>query len=127
MIETDFESGTVYINGIEITGVSNIQWDKHSRFTGVFTKNLLSGKDSNNNLSAMIVKIEPNQEIGSHLHEGKAELHEVIYGEGSGFLDNNEINYKPGVISFIPGDTLHSVKAGNKGIVLLAIFTPPLN
>jgi quercetin dioxygenase-like cupin family protein len=127
MSETAFEMGTIYINGVEFNKTGNIEWQKHPKFNGVFTKSLFSGKDSGNNLSAMLVKIEPNCEIGNHIHEGKAELHEVIYGEGVTLVNEKSVAYKPGVISLIPADVPHSVKANNNGLVLLAKFTPPLN
>ncbi|MDR1451881.1 MAG: cupin domain-containing protein [Helicobacteraceae bacterium] len=126
MKDLAFEHGVIFINGVELERVSNIQWQKHPKFEGVFTKNLFLGKDCGNNLSAMLVKIEPNCEIGNHIHEGKAELHEVICGEGNTLVNQKGIVYKPGVISFIPGDVPHSVKAGDTGMVLLAKFTPPL-
>jgi quercetin dioxygenase-like cupin family protein len=75
----------------------------------------------------MLVKIEPNCEIGNHIHEGKAELHEVVYGEGVTLVNDKNVVYKPGIISFIPADVPHSVKANNSGLILLAKFTPPLN
>jgi quercetin dioxygenase-like cupin family protein len=127
MNETVFENGIIFINGVELGKVSNTDWQKHPKFEGVFTKNLFSGKDSSNNLSAMLVKIDPICEIGNHIHEGKAELHEVIYGEGVALVNDKSIAYKPGIISFIPADVHHSVKANNSGLVLLAKFTPPLN
>ena len=127
MDKTVFESGTIYINGVELTKIDIFEWQKHPKFNGVFTKTLFSGKDSNNNLSAMLVKIEPNCEIGNHIHEGKAELHEVVYGEGVTLVNEKCIPYKPGIISLIPDDVPHSVKANNNGLVLLAKFTPPLN
>jgi quercetin dioxygenase-like cupin family protein len=127
MDKTAFESGTIYINGVELNKTDNIEWQKHPKFNGVFTKNLFSGKDSNNHLSAMLVKVEPNREIGNHIHEGKAELHEVVYGEGIALVNDRSIVYKPGVISLIPADVPHSVKADNTGLVLSAKFTPPLN
>jgi len=127
MKETSFELETIYINGVELYKTAAIKWQKHPKFSGVFTKDLFSGKDSGNNLSAMMVKIEPNCEIGNHIHEGKAELHEVVYGEGVTLVSEKSIAYKPGVISLIPADVPHSVKASNSGLVLLAKFTPPLN
>jgi hypothetical protein len=36
-----FESGTVYIKGERLTGISSAQWIAHPKFAGVFTKNLL--------------------------------------------------------------------------------------
>ena len=127
MDKTAFESGTIYVNGVEINKTDIIDWQKHPKFNGVFTKNLFYGKDSSNNLSAMLVKIEPNCEIGNHIHEGKAELHEIIYGEGTTLVNDKSIVYKPGIISLIPADVPHSVKANNSGLILLAKFTPPLN
>lgn len=124
---TDLEDNTIYINGKKIDKISNIDWVKHPKFTGVFMKTLLTGKDSSNNLSAMIVKIDPNYEIGDHIHEGKYELHEIISGYGIGIIGDEKIKYKPGVVSLIPGDIHHSIKAGVNGIILLAKFTPPLN
>jgi quercetin dioxygenase-like cupin family protein len=127
MEKTLFELGTIYINGVELNKTDTIEWQKHPKFVGVFTKCLFSAKDSSNNLSAMLVKIEPNCEIGNHIHEGKAELHEVIYGDGVTLVNDKSIVYKPGIISFIPADVPHSVKANNNGLILLAKFTPPLN
>jgi quercetin dioxygenase-like cupin family protein len=127
MNKTVFELGTIYVNGLELNKTNNIEWQKHPKFNGVFTKGLFSGKDSSNNLSAMLVKIEPNCEIGNHIHEGKAELHEVVYGEGVTLVNDKSIIYNPGVISLIPADVPHSVKANNSGLVLLAKFIPPLN
>jgi len=127
MDKTVFELGTIYINGIELRKTDNIEWQKHPKFKGVFTKDLFCGMDSGNNLSAMLVKIEPNCEIGNHFHEGKAELHEVIYGIGDALVNGKSIAYTPGIISLIPADVPHSVKANNSGLILLAKFTPPLN
>ena len=124
---TDLENGTVYIHGEKIDGISNIKWDKHPKFAGVFTKTLFTGKDSNNNLTAMIVKIDPNHEIGDHIHEGRYELHEIISGYGIGTVEDKKIEYKSGIISLIPSDIHHSIKAGDDGMTLLAKFTPPLN
>jgi quercetin dioxygenase-like cupin family protein len=121
------KDGKIFINGKELNNISDIPWNKHPNFEGVYIKNLFTGQDSNNNMSAIIVKIEPNREIGSHFHEGKAELHEIIDGEGTAIIGDAGINYTSGVISFVPGDIIHSIKANDKGMILLAKFTPPLN
>jgi len=121
------ENGFIYINGKELRNISTISWDKHPKFEGVYTKNLFTSIDSNNNLSAMIVKIEPNCEIGNHIHNGKSELHEIIDGNGIALINQTSVNYFSGIVSFIPSDVPHSIKAGDKGLLLLAKFTPPLN
>ncbi len=126
MSGTFFERGIVYINGKTIGKVDEALWSAHPKFKGVYTKNLFTGADCADNMNAMLVKIEPHHEIGAHVHEGKAELHEVISGGGEAVIDGRRIEYKPGVVSFIPGDTSHSVKAADAGIVLLAKFNPPL-
>lgn len=123
---TEFESGVIYFNGEKVSITNDVSWDKHPTFANVYTKKIFSGKLCNNNLSAMIVKIEPNYMIGNHIHEGKAELHEIISGDGTGVIGSNNISYKPGVISLIPGDTAHSVIAGESGLILLAKFMPAL-
>ncbi|MDR0579049.1 MAG: cupin domain-containing protein [Campylobacteraceae bacterium] len=127
MNKTAFESETIYINGTKFNKTTNIEWQKHPKFDGVFTKSLFCSKDTNGNFSAMLVKIEPNCEIGNHIHEGKAELHEVIYGQGTALVNNKSIFYKSGVMSLIPADISHSVRADKSGLILLAKFTPPLN
>jgi quercetin dioxygenase-like cupin family protein len=127
MDKTAFELGIIYVNGGELNKTANIEWQKHPKFDGVFTKPLFSGKDTDGNMSAMLVKIEPNCEIGNHIHEGKAELHEVVYGEGVTLVNDKSITYKSGVMSLIPADVPHRVQANVDGLILLAKFMPPLN
>ena len=123
---SDFENGFFYTNGENNVDISKINWKKHPKFPGVFMKSLIFGKNTGNKLSAIIVKIEPQHEIGNHIHEGKAELHEIICGEGIAIIGNKKVNYKPGVISFIPGDVPHCIKAEEKEMILFAKFTPAL-
>jgi quercetin dioxygenase-like cupin family protein len=122
MNETAFENGIIFIDGVELDKIAAIAWQKHAAFEGVFTKNLLLGKG----LKAMLVKIEPNCEIKNHVHEKEAELHEVILGKGDALVNQKSVPYTSGVISFIPSNTPHSVKADSGGLVLLAKFTPSL-
>lgn len=121
------ENGMVFINGKPLKIFSEISWEKHPKFEGVFMKTIFTGADSNNNLSSMIVRIEPDCEIGNHNHQGKSELHEILEGDGFAEVGNIRINYFAGVISFIPENTQHKITAGEKGMILLAKFTPPLN
>ena len=121
------ENGIIYINGTELKKASGIEWVNHPKFAGVTMKHLFTGKECNDVLSAMLVKIEPRHEIGNHIHEGKAELHKVISGSGIAKAGNMSIEYKPGVISLIPADIPHSVRAGDEELILLAEFSPPLN
>ena len=121
------ENGIIYINGTELKKASGIEWVNHPKFAGVMMKHLVAGKECNDVLSAMLVKIDPQHEIGNHIHEGKAELHKVLSGHGTADVGSYSINYKPGVISLIPAGIPHSVRAGDEGLILLAEFSPPLN
>lgn len=121
------DKGIVYFNGIDLKKISGIDWVNHPKFPGVMMKHLFTGKECGEILSSMLVKIEPRHEIGNHIHEGKAELHQVISGNGSAKVGNISIDYKPGVISLIPADIPHGIMAGDEGLVLLAQFSPPLN
>ena len=105
---------------------SELAWNKHPQFKGVYIKHLVKGQDTNGNLSCHIVKVEPNCAILEHIHEGKIEIHEVIEGSGTCFLSEKEIPYSVGSIALIPADIIHKVVAGNDGIFLLAKFTPAL-
>lgn len=98
---SDFmNNGNVFINGKEVRTISNITWDKHPKFDGVFTKNIFVGTESNN-INAMVIRIEPNHETGMHNHEGKYELHKIIDGNGEAIIDNTKVQYLPGVVSLI--------------------------
>jgi mannose-6-phosphate isomerase-like protein (cupin superfamily) len=121
-----FNNGVMYINGKEVKSVANISWDKHTVFQGVFTKNIFSGNDCSG-FNAMMVRIDPGYEIGMHIHEGKTELHEIIDGDGEAVVNNTTVKYYPGIISLISADIQHSIKAGSKGLFLLAKFAPPSN
>ena len=127
MNKTTFENGTIIINGTQNKNITDLPWNKHAKFTGVYTKNLFTGNESYDNFSQQLVKIDPNCVIGNHTHEGKAELHEVLFGEGKAMVGDTLVDYRPGTISLIPANAPHSVKADSDGIIMLAKFTPPLN
>lgn len=127
MNKTAFENGMIVVNGATVGKISDIPWSRHPKFEGVFLKNLFDGKESNNNFSQQLVKIEGGCEIGNHIHEGKAELHEVLFGEGKTIVNQTAVEYRPGIISLIPANVPHSVKAHADGLIMLAKFTPPLN
>jgi quercetin dioxygenase-like cupin family protein len=121
-----FENGAIYINGALLAGCADKEWRAHPKFEGVYMKSLLSYSDGDGRLNAMMVKIEPNCEIKSHIHDKEAELHETVYGEGEAIINGARVAYNAGVISWIASNTTHSVRAGGLGLILLAKFTPDL-
>ena len=113
-----------YINP---AGLSKPEWIAHPKFKGVFMKDIVSGNDTNQKMSVHLVMIEPGCEIGEHIHKGKSELHEIVEGTGYALIHGKKVDYFPGMVSFIHEDILHSVKAGEQGLLLSATFTPSLN
>lgn len=103
-----------------------IPWMSHPAFQGVFLKHLVIGKDSGNSLSCHLVRVDPGMELGEHIHEGQWELHEVIQGSGTCRLGTRDFPYAVGRMTVIPQGMSHSVRAGQRGLILLAKFFPAL-
>ena len=116
-------TGNIYFLDKQVT-IKDLPWNPHSKFEGVYLKNLILAEDTNNQLNCHIVKVEPGCMLDTHLHEGQIEIHEVIAGEGICYLEGKEINYFTGKISVIPANTIHKVVAGKDGLYLFAKFTP---
>ena len=108
------------------TDAKKLDWNAHPTFKGVSLKHLVKGEDTGGKFSCHLVKIEPNCEIGEHVHADKWELHEIIGGDGRGILGEKEIPYKAGVSVVIPEGVKHKVIAGKGGLYLLAKFVPAL-
>lgn len=104
----------------------DLSWNPHPKFPGVFLKHLVTGSDTGGKMSLHHVRVYPGQSIGDHTHAGQVEIHDVITGKGTCTLDGKEIPYLPGVVGIMPADTVHRVDAGEKGLFLLATFSPPL-
>ena len=119
------ESGKIVIenNG---KAVSDISWNPHPSFKGVSLKLILDGKSLSDRMSCHFVRIDPDCEIGMHEHGSQLEIHEVISGNGTCIINEKETAYSPGTIAVIPEKTPHCVKAGKKGLVMFAKFSPPL-
>jgi quercetin dioxygenase-like cupin family protein len=121
----NFLKGKVFlINGEQ--NVQDLPWNPHPSFKGVALKHLLLGKDSENQVSCHIVRIEPGCMLDTHVHNGKAEIHEVVAGSGTMYLDGKEIEYSVGKLCLIPANTKHKVVAGKNGMYLFAKFLPAL-
>ena len=106
--------------------IDALAWNAHPTYKGVYLKHLILGKDAENQLSCHIVKVEPNCILDTHQHDGKIEIHEVVNGTGTMFLDKKEIIYSVGQVCVIPANTPHKVVAGKDGLYLFAKFTPAL-
>lgn len=105
--------------------VDSLPWNNHPTFTGVALKHLITGKDTADKFSCHLVRIDTGCEIGSHIHVGKWELHEVVKGKGYCLIENSKIAYGEGIVTVIPADLPHSVFADEQ-LYLLAKFVPAL-
>jgi len=119
------EEGKVYhLNKKDL--ISDLEWNAHPKFKGVFLKHLVKGADTNNKFSAHIVKVEAGCEIGEHVHEINLELHEILEGDGIGFVMDKEIKYNLGTFVVIPENIKHKVIAKESNLYLFAKFFPAL-
>jgi len=110
----------------EMRTVSALPWNPHPKFTGVSMRHLVTGGETGGRLSLHHVRIGPGCSIGEHTHAGMVEIHDVLSGEGICMLEETEIRYLPGTMGIMAADRVHSITAGNEGMLLLATFSPPL-
>jgi quercetin dioxygenase-like cupin family protein len=114
------------VSATEDKKTESLRWNPHPKFSGVFLQHLVTGSDTGGRMSLHHVRIYPGCSIGDHTHAGMAEIHDVITGEGTCTLAGKEIAYIPGVMGVMPADTVHRIDAGDRGLLLLATFSPPL-
>ena len=102
------------------------EYTPHKIFKGVSLKHLVKGDMSEGRISSHLVKVEPFCSLDDHAHSEQYEIHEVIQGTGECLIDGEKLQYTPGTVAVIPQNTNHSVKAGEKGLYILAKFAPAL-
>lgn len=103
-----------------------VLWVKHPDFKGVELKHIVTAKDTGGQFSYHLVRIAPNQSIGSHVHPAQLETHEVIVGSGVCQNGSAALAYEPGTISIMAADVPHKVIARADGLCLFAKFLPAL-
>jgi quercetin dioxygenase-like cupin family protein len=116
---------TLHVPG-DIVAAGTLPWNPHPKFAGVSLRHLVTGRETGSRISLHHVRIDPGCSIGDHTHAGQVEIHDVLAGSGSCVLDGQTIPYRPGVAAVMPADLVHRVDAGEKGMLLLATFSPPL-
>jgi quercetin dioxygenase-like cupin family protein len=110
----------------ELRTVSVLPWNPHPKFTGVSLRHLITGEETGGRISLHHVRIDPGCSIGDHAHRDMVEIHDILSGEGTCMLEGTEIQYQPGTMGIMPADRVHSITAGNEGMLLPATFSPPL-
>jgi quercetin dioxygenase-like cupin family protein len=99
-------------------------WTAHPSFAGVSLKVLADAAATGGALRTLMVRISPNCAMLPHRHDRETEQHFVVAGAGRADLDGHGIDYAPGRLMIIPPATTHSVRAGDEGLVLMALFVP---
>lgn len=120
-----FEKGAVLFPGFE-TGGTEIPWSPHSKWGGVFLKDLVTGKDTDGQISYHIVRITADCEVGDHDHKTQWEWNLIISGNGVFVIGDKEVTIEPGQTFVTPPGIHHIVSAGDEDLMVLAIFTPAL-
>jgi quercetin dioxygenase-like cupin family protein len=101
-------------------------WIDHPKFAGVRMRQLASGAESEGRFTTLLVSVAPNGRMLAHRHEAEVEQHVVLSGDGQLELDGRIRDYRPGCLAVIPKSVEHSVTAGERGMVILALFSPAL-
>ncbi len=101
-------------------------WSDHPKFPCVRLCRLVSGAESGGQFSTLLVSVDPNCRMLAHRHDAEVEQHLVLAGEGRLDLDGQLRDYRPGSLAVIPQNAEHSVTAGERGMVILALFSPAL-
>ncbi len=110
----------------QIVRSDSMPWQPHSRFKGVWTKVIVSGK-TNPVMSVHLVKIDPDNSIPLHTHPDSAETFMVISGRGICSLGDRTVAFGPGDCAVAPAGVEHGLEnLSDEPLILVAIFTPPL-
>lgn len=117
--------GTI-ITSEAIRAINDLPWNKHASCEGVFLKHLIAGAATDGQFSCHLVQVQAGYEISEHIHPKHWELHEVVVGQGWGFLSGKTLAYQPGSVIVIPSGEKHRVVAGEEDLYVWAKFVPAL-
>ena len=101
-------------------------WRPHPAFAGVHLRDFLPAGRSGGVVSSLMVRIEPGCGLDEHVHPGSGEVHHVLAGEGFAAIGGERLEYRPGRAAFVPAGSEHAVRAGERGLLMLAVFCPAL-
>lgn len=108
-------------------GAADEGWTAHPSFPGVELKPLIRGAATGGAFSTLMVRIAPGGAMLPHKHEGQVEQHFVVAGRGVADLAGQPVDYAEGALMIIPPATEHSIRAGEAGMTLMALFAPAIN
>jgi len=73
----------------------------------------------------VLMKLKPKQEIGSEVHPNTSQFIRVESGNGTAIISGKKYRLSDGSAVLIPSGKRHNIIAGNKGLKLYTIYSPP--
>lgn len=122
---SSIENTTIFFPNL-ITHADELPWYSPPNWKGVFLKDLISEHMTDGKFSYHLVRIQENCEVPLHSHKIQWEWNIILAGNGIFTLAKKDISVEKGQTFVTPPGVTHIVRAGNRDLVLLAIFIPPL-
>jgi len=69
-------------------------------------------------LVAVLVTMQPHARVPNHLHEHHDEIFDVVRGAGVFFIEDEAVEFGPGMTIVVPAGTQHGLLAGDEPWVL---------
>jgi mannose-6-phosphate isomerase-like protein (cupin superfamily) len=120
-----FEQGVVIFPGAE-TEANAKPWYSLPGCTGVFLKDLVTGKETGGKFSYHLVRVWKDCEVADHNHETQWEWNLILSGNGTFVIGDKEVMLEAGQTFITPPKSHHTVSAGLEDLSLLALFAPAL-
>lgn len=73
----------------------------------------------------VLMKLSPGQEIGCEVHPETSQFLRVEQGSGVVALNGSEYRVRAGYAVVVPPGTWHNVTAGDQGLWLYTVYSPP--
>jgi len=86
-----------------------------------FRKVLFTGKYS----QLVLMSLKPNEEIGVEKHDKVDQFFRIDKGNGKVIINGKEHELKDGSAFIVPAGSEHNVMAGDEGLKLYSIYSPP--
>jgi len=112
---------------VQLVDVGDLPWMPHRTYSGVYARSVVDSGISTD-LEVKVVRITPGAQVPPHTHERSAETFYVLSGEGAFCVQGDWVPCHEGSCGHAKAGTVHGAKNTGEGdLLLLAIFTPPLD
>ena len=74
--------------------------------------------------STNLLDVEPEAALQPHYHREHDEIVYVVKGAGEFSIGRRHLNVAPGDVMITPAGTVHSARAGIRGLLVLSVFVP---